>query len=103
MRYNRDGFSVEAARKKKRKLPDDHWFNHEPPEVPGDAFFHEAYRDLVSCRTPDGPIPWTAVMAYADRKGLEPDIAEALWIVISKMDYAERKWQVDNIREGKGD
>ena len=42
-------------------------------------------------------------MAYADHKGLAPDIADALWIVISKMDYAERKWQADSIREGKGD
>lgn len=42
-------------------------------------------------------------MAYADHKGLEPDIADALWTVISKMDYTDRKWQVDCIREGKGD
>lgn len=102
MRYERDGFSVEAARKKKRPLPADHWYLHQPAPVRGDELYYEAYRDLVTERTPDGPIPWSAVMAYADRQGLSPDLADALWAVISKMDQAERMWRIENIREAAG-
>lgn len=55
-----------------------------------------AYRDLVSCRPPEGPIPWDKVALYADRKGLEPDNADLLWAVIRKMDLAERSWITEN-------
>ncbi|QDP55260.1 MAG: hypothetical protein Tp170SUR191951_98 [Prokaryotic dsDNA virus sp.] len=40
-------------------------------------------------------------MAYADRKGLAPDVAEAFWTVIRKMDQAERRWQIENLNSGK--
>lgn len=101
LRLDRDGFSVEAARKKKRRLPE--WYLDEPVEPPGAGFFYEAFRDLATCRPPDGPIPWRDAMAYADRKGLAPDVAEALWTVIRKMDQAERKWQIENVNRGAGD
>lgn len=42
-------------------------------------------------------------MAYADRKGLMPDAAEALWTVVRKMDQAERRWQIENMKGGAGD
>lgn len=98
MRYARDGFSVEAARKKKRKLPD--WYLDEPPILSGSEWLHEAYRDLSTCRMPDGPIPWLAAMAYADRKGLAPDVAELVWTIVRQMDFVERKWRVDEIESG---
>lgn len=98
LRFDRDGFSVDAARKKGRPLPE--WFLNEPPEPPSAPFFYSAYRDLVTCRLPDGPIPWDKAMAYAERKGLAPDVADALWAVIRKMDQAERRWQIDNLRAG---
>lgn len=101
LRLDRDGFSVEAARKKKRRLPD--WYLNEPAEPPAAAFFYDAFRDLATCRPTDGPIPWRDCMAYADRKGLAPDVAEALWTVIRKMDQAERRWQIENMRRGSGD
>ncbi|MEJ7831345.1 MAG: hypothetical protein WKF79_00385 [Nocardioides sp.] len=99
MRFDRDGYSVDAARKKKRKLPD--WYLNEPAEPPQADFFYDAFRDLATCRPPDGgAIPWDKAMAYADRKGLKPDVADALWTVIRKMDQAERLWQVDNLKAG---
>jgi hypothetical protein len=100
LRYQRDGFSVEAARKKGRALPPDHWFLNPPPEFPGADWFYTAYRDLSTCRPADGPIPWTAAMAYADRKGVAPDVAETLWAVIRQMDNAERGWRLDEIESG---
>lgn len=98
LRYERDGFSVEAARKKRRPIAADHWSNNKPVLPTGSDFFLAAYRDLVSCRPDGGPIPWTAAMAYADRKGLEPDLADALWAVVSRMDLAERRWRFDNAK-----
>lgn len=42
-------------------------------------------------------------MAYADRKGLHPDVAAVLWTVVRKMDQAERRWQIENIKGSAGD
>jgi hypothetical protein len=101
LRFDRDGFSVAAARKKKRKLPQ--WYLDEPPEPNGAGFFYDAFRDLATCRPPDGgAIPWDKAMAYADRKGLQPDVANALWTVMRKMDQAERGWQIENLKQGAG-
>lgn len=101
MRFDRDGFSVDAARKKRRPLPQ--WYLDEPDDPPGASLFYDAFRDLTTERPPDGgAIPWSKVMAYADRKGLAPDVADALWTVMRKMDQAERQWQIDNLKAGDG-
>lgn len=100
MRYERDGFSVEAAIKKKRPLPD--WYLDEPPNAPGSAFFYEAFRDLQTTRHPEGPIPWDRAMAYAREKGLAPDLARALWIIVNRMDVTERKWRVEQLEAEAG-
>ncbi len=95
MRYQRDGFSVEAAFKKGRTLDPDHWYLHPPPEVPGLEFFFEAYRDLSTCRPPDGAIPWLAAMAYGEKKKLAEDVTETVWVTVRKMDLAERSWRLE--------
>lgn len=41
-------------------------------------------------------------MAYADRRGLAPDLADAMWRVVSQMDLAERKWRFDNLKTETG-
>lgn len=97
MRYQRDGFSVKSGRLKGR--PDPEWFVNRPPEVSGSEFFYVAFRDLGTERVDDGPIPWTKAMAYADRKGLAPDVADAVWTVVHKMDLVERKWRADSLKE----
>lgn len=73
----------------------------EPLDPPEADFFYDAFRDLATCRHPDGgSIPWDKTMAYADRKGLQPDVANALWTVVRKMDQAERGWTLDNLKAG---
>lgn len=29
-----------------------------------------------------GPIPWSAVMSWCDREGLDDDVTELLWVVV---------------------
>jgi hypothetical protein len=99
LRYARDGYSVKAAIKKGRPLPD--WYLDAPEQPLGCEPFYIAYRDLSTCRS-DGPIPWTAVKLYIADKGLDPDVGGVLWDVIRLMDGAERRWQVDNIGSGGG-
>lgn len=38
-----------------------------------------------------GQISWLAAMEYADRAGLEPDVAEMLWYYVHAMDGAYLK------------
>ena len=56
----------------------------------------------MTCRAPDGPIPWTAAMAYADRKRLTPDLADAMWTIVSRMDNVERAWQLEQLKAETG-
>lgn len=101
MRYERDGFSVEAARKKRRKLPD--WYVNRPPDVKGSAFFYEAYRDLATERRhAEGAIPWSACRLWCRDLRLQPDIANAVWIVVSRMDLAERQWRYEQLKAESG-
>jgi len=94
LKFARDGFSVEAAIAKGRPLPS--WYMDEEPEIePADSFFLRAFGDLSTCRSSGmdlGPIPWTAIVNYGERAGLEPDTIEAFVIVIRTMDGAYRKW-----------
>lgn len=102
LRYQRDGFSVEAARKKGRPLEPDHWY-YQKRELPeGIDLFLQAYRDLSTCRPPDGPIPWTAAMEWSDRRGLPSDLGAVLWGVIWRVDSAERGWRADEIKREAG-
>lgn len=41
-------------------------------------------------------------MAYADRKELPRDLADAVWTVVRLMDNAERRWRVEQLEEGGG-
>ena len=102
MRWARDGFSVKAAKAKRRPLPADHWFFTKPRLPPGLDVFMEAYRDLSTERPADGAIPWSATMAWADRMGLPPDFADVLWGVIWRADLAERQWRVEDLKRETG-
>ena len=48
--------------------------------------------DLTSCRgsryESEGPIPWTAMMEWADRRMLDDDQRESLEYLAAKMDEA---------------
>lgn len=83
-----------AAIAKNRPLPE--WFLNEPLSFRGDDFFITAFFHLDTCRqmteSGPGPIPWTATVDYADRRGLEPDLSLAFEFIIAEMDKAYRKW-----------
>jgi hypothetical protein len=70
--------------------------------VAGDEFFYEAFRDLQTERAPDGPIPWRAAMAYADRRSLTRPVADLLWSAIRRMDLVERRWRVEEFKREHG-
>ena len=57
-----------------------------------------AFFDLSTCRafseSGPGPIPWTAVVEYADRAKLEPDVTAGFVRVIRAMDATYQKWYV---------
>jgi hypothetical protein len=49
----------------------------------------QAWGDLSTCRQIGmavGPIPWTAIVAWCDRRGLDPDAAELVTRVIRVLD-----------------
>lgn len=102
MRWGRDGYSVKAAWKKGRPIPEDHWYYQRRELPPGLEMFQEAYRDLSTCRPPGGPIPWTACMEWADRRGLSGDIAGVLWGVVWRVDVAERDWRSEDLKREAG-
>ena len=56
-----------------------------PQLLPGLDFFYIAFLELSTCRDVGmglGPIPWTAMNAYAERYGLEDDdFAEFTWLL----------------------
>lgn len=78
---------VSAAMARGQALPS--WFHEKPSEHESDDFYVEAFRTLSSCRAIGmsvGPIPWTAIDAYADRFGMCDEMANHLNIVITAMD-----------------
>lgn len=49
----------------------------------------KAFNDLSTCRSTSmsiGPIPWTAIIEYANWYGLEKDVTEAFIDIIREMD-----------------
>jgi hypothetical protein len=39
-----------------------------------------------------GPIPWSAIALYAEKRGLEPDVSQAFEMILYEMDGAFIKW-----------
>jgi hypothetical protein len=75
----------------------------EPPRVPMQEFFREAYWNLHTERSFNGwelpPIPESKIYAYARRKGLRHRTAEAVTYVIRQMDGVHREWVRDEQAE----
>ncbi len=54
-------------------------------------FYLKAFYDLSTCRSSGmgvGPIPWSAMIAYAEWYGLDRDVTEAFVDIIREMDSA---------------
>ena len=87
-------WSIETALAKGRELPP--WAQNEPELYRGDDFFLTAFFDLGTCRfitdNGPGPIPWTAMVEYADRAELFPDVAAGFVRVIRSMDTVYLEW-----------
>ena len=89
----RDGFSVEAAVIKGRKLPS--WLEDEPQLLPGDDFYLRAFWELSTCRSSGfgiGPIPWRDIVAYADYAGMDSELVDGFVMIIRRIDAAFMKW-----------
>ena len=94
MRYQRDGYSVEAAIRKGRSLPA--WYLLWTEPLPGDDWFMGAFWDLSTERPigmGSGPIPWSALLRYAAYAGLTPGTMLLFRTVIHAMDREYLKWQ----------
>lgn len=90
MRYERDGYTVEAALAKGRQFPE--WYLEAPEELPGDEFYLTAFRDLSTGRGPTGQIPWRDVVEYARLQGLTDDVVRAFVEIIRTMDRTYLRW-----------
>lgn len=102
MEYNEKKFSIEAAIEKGRPLPE--WYLDEPELIPGDDFFLSAFHQLSTERQigdVPGSIPWSKIVQYSDRRGLEPDVSVLLEHVIMRMDSAYIQWFVDKQKKLK--
>jgi len=85
---------VLAGLEKGRGLPT--WVEDAPPVRRAEEFFLRSFWKLSTCRALGfgsvGPIPWTAVVEFADRKCLERDVAELFEDVIGRLDNDYRDW-----------
>lgn len=93
LRYERDGYSVEAAIRKGRDLPP--WYLDEPPIHPSQDFYLQAFSDLSTTRQigmGPGPIPWDKILLYAHWMELERDVTRAFVQIIQLMDSAYMDW-----------
>lgn len=87
MKFQRDGFSVEAAEEKGRPLPD--WYLEEPLITGTAGWFLDAFWDLNTCRSIGmglGPIPWAHIVSYAAWSRLDHDLELIFVRVIRAMD-----------------
>lgn len=84
---------MQAALAKGRPPPA--WSAQEPPLGEADGFFLLSFGDLSTCRTfgfAMGPIPWVAIVEYADRAGLLGQIHTGFVRVIREMDQEFLDW-----------
>lgn len=102
LRFQRDGYSVDAAIAKGRPLPE--WYVDEPLTMPADDFYFTAFDRLSTCRQLGmglGPIPWDKVIDYAHRCELDDEMTDAFVTIISQMDQAFRGWHDDQAERGR--
>lgn len=73
------------------------WFLDDPAYVAGDEFYLRAFWDLSTERDMGmglGPIPWSSIVAYGERAGLDDvDLVDAFVRIIREMDVGWLKWQ----------
>lgn len=91
LRYSRDGFSVEAAIKKKRALPE--WYLDEPSIDEVGVFYISSFLELNTTRYFDmGRVPWGECLRYAKHKGLDKGNINTFISIIGRLDDAYLSW-----------
>ena len=90
MRLERDGFSVDAAIRKGRPLPE--WYEDEPVIESADIFYLKSFYDLSMSI---GTVPWTAMLEYASHYRLSWDVTEAFIDIMREMDQAYIEYQTE--------
>lgn len=83
---SRDGWSIESAIKKGRKLPD--WYQEGLYETEYERYFISSYFDLATERLFEGGcIPWSKTLQYAEQyKGLDSELTELFVEIIHELD-----------------
>ncbi|RLE25519.1 MAG: hypothetical protein DRJ50_02765 [Actinobacteria bacterium] len=108
MRYRRDGFSVESAIAKQRKLPQ--WFLDEPFLLIGDEFYIKEFWMLHTTRAIGanafGPIPVDKIEERGERRhGFQDDLLDLYVDVIRQMDEGFLDWMSEEhkraVRQGR--
>lgn len=93
----KDGFAVRVQAERGKDLPD--WYMNEPPALPGDQFYLEAFDELSSCRQIGmsvGPIPYDKIVWYSrEILGFDEDSTSVFKSIIRELDNVYLKWAAD--------
>lgn len=71
---------------------------------PGDEFYVQAFDDLKTERSSGmgmGNIPWSSIVRYADRAGLDESNTDMFVAVIKEMDSAYLRWYEQESERGR--
>jgi len=81
------------------------WYDDRPPEVRGDEIYLRAFWELSSERQfgqSVGPIPWSKVIQYGERKGLDSVMIGVLEVVMRELDEVYLKDLLEAQRKRSG-
>lgn len=94
----RDGHALETGqyqRATRGRLPQ--WYLDAPMLRPGDEFYLQAFFELSTERSfgmgAIGPIPWSRIIDYGQRAGLDKQMQDVLVRVLRTLDEEYLKWQ----------
>lgn len=81
------------------------WATNAPTLLPGEAWFLKAFRNVSTERQRNGPsigpIPWSKVIQYGDRSGLDAEAVDLLWTMVQALDLTYMEWYVDEVKTSK--
>lgn len=94
---------LEIAEARGQPPPD--WAADCPEILRGEDFYLRAFWDLHTERqlgaVVPGPIPWSAVVTYGSRFGLEPSMVDVLAEVVRELDGAYLTWAAERAEESR--
>lgn len=89
---------IKDAKRNRQALPQK--ILNQPELLPGLQFYFSAFLELSTCRY-DGPIPWTAIVQYAEMHGVEDDHMDDFRYYMREMDAAYLKHQRKVIEDAR--